>query len=179
VTPSDEPTAVPIVDFASIYRAYAPQLRRFALYLSGDAALADDLVSEAFVRLWTAWDRVELPTLRSYLYAIVRNLFLRSLRHQHRRVPLEDTAVDGRPDPEERARDRSELRVVLAALAKLAEVDRAALLMRADEGLTYEEIAATLGVSVAAAKVKVHRARLKLAEARLAGQEVPVQGAGT
>jgi RNA polymerase sigma-70 factor (ECF subfamily) len=55
--------------------------------------------------------------------------------------------------------------VVLTALARLPEIDRAAVLMRADGGLPYEEIAAALQVSVAAAKVKVHRARLKLAEA--------------
>jgi len=66
------------------------------------------------------------------------------------------------------ASGQSELRVVLAALNRLPEVDRAAVLMRADQGLSYEEIAVVLGVTVTAAKVKVHRARLKLAEARLA-----------
>lgn len=57
----------------------------------------------------------------------------------------------------------------MGALARLPEVDRAAVLMRADEGLAYEEIAAALGISVASAKVKVHRARLKLAEVLPAG----------
>jgi DNA-directed RNA polymerase specialized sigma24 family protein len=45
--------------------------------------------------------------------------------------------------------------------------------MRADEGLPYEDIAAVLGISIGAAKVKVHRARLKLAEALQAGPEAP------
>jgi RNA polymerase sigma-70 factor (ECF subfamily) len=58
---------------------------------------------------------------------------------------------------------------VLAALQALPEIDRAAVLMRAEEGMSYEEIAAALGISLPAAKVKVHRARLKLAEARLPG----------
>ena len=52
-----------------------------------------------------------------------------------------------------------------AALDALPEADRSAVLMRANGGLPYEEIAAVLRISVAAAKVKVHRARLKLAEA--------------
>jgi DNA-directed RNA polymerase specialized sigma24 family protein len=68
-TGRDESTA-PLADFGSLYRAHAPHVRRFALYLSGDGALADDLVSEAFVRVWTARDRVELPTLRGYLFAV-------------------------------------------------------------------------------------------------------------
>jgi RNA polymerase sigma-70 factor (ECF subfamily) len=157
-----------LIDFASLYEAHAQDTRRFALYLSGDATLADDLVSEAFVRVWTARERVALPTVRGYLFATVRNLFLRHVNRQKRGAPLDDRAIDSRPDPEDRASGQSELRLVLAALKRLPEVDRAAVLMRADQGLAYEEIAVALGVTVTAAKVKVHRARLKLAEARLA-----------
>ena len=171
-----------VADFAGIYRAYANDLRRFALYLSGDAALADDLVSEAFVRAWTARDRIEQPTVRAYLFTIVRNLFLHHVRDERRRAPLAAdaaSAVDERPGPEERATGQRELQVVLAALSTLPEVDRAALLMRAGEQVSYEEIAAALGITMAAAKVKVHRARLKLAEARLAGRATARAGSGT
>jgi len=154
-----------LVDFTDLYRAHAQDLRRFAWYLSGDAALADDLVSEAFVRVWTARDRVAVATVRGYLFATLRNLFLQHLRQRRRRVPLDDHTVDERPGPEEHWSGRESLRCVLAALARLPEVDRAAVLMRADDGLPYEEIAAVLGISVACAKVKVHRARLRLAEA--------------
>jgi DNA-directed RNA polymerase specialized sigma24 family protein len=78
MTRTDENLAAPPIDFAGLYGAYAHDLRRFALYLSGDAALADDLVSEAFVRAWTVRERVEMATVRGYLFAIVRNLFLSS-----------------------------------------------------------------------------------------------------
>ncbi len=155
---------MPLVDFADLYREHAHNVRRFALYLSGDAALADDLMSEAFVRVWTAKERVELATVRGYLFAIVRNLFLKHVRHERRHAPLDDRIVADQPGPEDRATDRSSLRAVLAALGALPEIDRAAVLMRADEGLPYEEIAAALGISTTAAKVKVHRARLRLAE---------------
>jgi RNA polymerase sigma-70 factor (ECF subfamily) len=158
----------PLLDVAEVYREHAPGLRRFALYLSGSAAAADDLVSEAFFRLWTTRERVVLSTLRAYLVAIVRNLFLQSRRHEWRRAPLAEDYPGDQPGPEELTRDRNELRMVLAALARLPEIDRAAVLMRAEGGLSYEDIALTLGLSTVAAKVKVHRARLKLAEARLA-----------
>lgn len=62
-------------------------------------------------------------------------------------------------------RARRDLAAVMAALQTLPEIDRAAVVMRAGEELPYEEIAAALGLTVAAAKVKVHRARLKLAAA--------------
>jgi RNA polymerase sigma-70 factor (ECF subfamily) len=157
------------VDFSSLYRAHAADVRRFALYLSGDPALADDLVSDAFARVWTARERVELATVRAYLFAIVRNLFLKHRQREHRQSPLDERTPDEHPGPEDRARGHSELRAVVAALAGLPEPDRAAVLMRADEGLSYEEIGAALGISTGAAKVKVHRARLRLAEALESG----------
>ena len=114
--------------------------------------------------MWTARDRVELSTVRGYLFAIVRNLFLQHLRRERRRAPLQDAIETTEAGPEDRASGQSSLRAVLAALGTLSEVDRAAVLMRADEGLPYEDIAAALGISTTAAKVKVYRARLKLAE---------------
>jgi RNA polymerase sigma-70 factor (ECF subfamily) len=165
MTHSPPEAATPLADFARLYREQAPDVHRFALYLSGDPSLADDLVSEAFVRVWTARERVELATVRGYLFAIVRNLFLQHLRRERRRGPLDERIADDQPDPEVRASDQSSLRAVLTALGTLPEIDRAAVLMRADGALPYEEIAAALRISVAAAKVKVHRARLKLAEA--------------
>lgn len=154
----------PLVDFAALYREHARDVHRFALFLCGDVALADDLTSEAFVRVWTARARVDLTTVRGYIFAIVRNLFLQNLHHDQRRTPLDDRIRVDRPGPEDEARDQSTLRAVLAALAVLPEIDRAALLMRAEDGLPYQEIARALGISTSAAKVKVHRARLRLAE---------------
>jgi RNA polymerase sigma-70 factor (ECF subfamily) len=165
MTPSRREVVTPLADFAGLYREHAAAVHRFAVYLSGDPPLADDLVSEAFVRVWTARERVELATVRGYLLAIVRNLFLRHLRHERRRAPLDERLADGRPDPEVRASDQSTLQTVLSALDALPEADRSAVLMRANGELPYEEIAAVLRISVTAAKVKVHRARLKLAEA--------------
>jgi RNA polymerase sigma-70 factor (ECF subfamily) len=155
---------VPLVDFGRLYRDQAADVHRFAVYLSGDPSLADDLVAEAFVRVWTARERVDLSTVRGYLFAIVRNLFLHHLRDERRLAPLHEGIADDRPGPEVQASDQRRLRSVLAALATMHEVDRAAVLMRAEGGLPYEEIAQALGISVAAAKVKVHRARLRLAD---------------
>jgi RNA polymerase sigma-70 factor (ECF subfamily) len=75
---------------------------------------------------------VELTTVRGCLFAIVRNLFLRHLRHERRRAPLDERFADGRPDPEVRASDQSTLQTVLSALDALPEADRSALLMRAN-----------------------------------------------
>ena len=153
-------------DFGSLYRRYAPDVERFALGLSGDRGLSEEIASETFVRVWTAPAPVRLETVKAYLFTIARNFFLEEMARRRRHTPLHDSIPDPAEGPEENARRRDELRAVLAGLQKLPEIDRAALLMRAEEGMPYEEIAAALGLSLAAAKVRVHRARLKLATLR-------------
>ena len=155
-----------MTDLGLLYKKYAADVFRFALYLSGDRAEAEDITSETFVRAWTAPAPVEMATVKGYLFTIARRLFLMNLRRTSRRAELVDEHLSFAPDPHQRAEDKEAFRAVLAALQRLPEVDRAALLMRAWEELPYEEIGRALGISLASAKVKVHRARLLLAGVR-------------
>jgi RNA polymerase sigma-70 factor (ECF subfamily) len=152
-----------MTDFERLYERHARDVYRFAFYLSGNRAAAEDITSETFIRVWNARDRVELATVRAYLFAIARNLYLRGGRPQSRRAEMPEDVADAAPGPHEEAAGRQEMEAVMAALQELPEGDRAALLMRAEDGLSYGEIAAVLGVSEAAARVRVHRARVKLA----------------
>jgi len=149
-------------DFSELYRRYAPDVFRFALYLTGNRGDAEDITSETFVRLWASSEPIRSQTVKGYLCTIARNLFLQGIRRHSRRVDLSEELPDKAAGPQERAEQRDELERVIACLQKLPELDRAALLMRALEDLPYEEIALALGISVASAKVKVHRARLAL-----------------
>ena len=79
---------------------------------------------------------------------------------------LDENLRDPQASPYAQAEQKAELRTVLAGLQKLPEIDRAALLMRAFDGMPYEEIARALGISLPAVKVKIHRARLALADIR-------------
>ena len=154
------------LDFSALYRAHARDVHRFALFLAGDPALADDVVSETFVRAWHAQERLDLATVKGYLFTIARNLCLQQKRRASRLEPLDNRAPAQAAGLDERIQTRRELELVLRGLQELPEVDRAAVLMRANDGMSYEEIARALRISLSAAKVKVHRARLKLAEAR-------------
>ena len=153
-------------DFSGLYGRYAPGVYRYALFLCGDRTLAEDITSETFVRVWGARDRVELPTVRTYLLAIARNVFLQGLRQRRRVVELDDAISDPAPRPDASHEVAAELDRVMSLLAMLPEVDRTALLLRADEDLGYDEIAAILGITPVAARVKVHRARARLAAIR-------------
>ncbi len=150
------------LDFGGVYERHAASVYRFALYLTGSRAEAQDIVSETFVRAWIATGTIRTGTIKAYLFSIARNLHIEGFRRRRREGQMPSDARDGAPGPEAAAADRSELEAVLAALQAMPEIDRAAVLMRAD-GTSYDEIARALDVSPAAARVKVHRARLKLA----------------
>jgi RNA polymerase sigma-70 factor (ECF subfamily) len=167
-----------MTEIEDLYKRYGGDVRRFALYLCGDMAMADEITSDTFVRAWMASDRIRQPTVKSYLFTIARNAYTDLLRRAARHTQLVENMPDTRISPQTQVEQSAEVRLVLAALQQLPEMDRTVLLMRALDGMPYEEIAETLGISVVAAKVKVHRARLKLMQARQAWREVvPAAGA--
>jgi RNA polymerase sigma-70 factor (ECF subfamily) len=161
---------VEVTDPAELYGRYSADVFRFALYLSGNHAEAEDLTSETFVRAWTAPEAIRSATVKGYLFTIARNLHLQAWRRRRREVELdvtiEATLRDPAAGPETEAERHAELDAVLRALQSLEEIDRAAILMRAMDDMPYDEIARSLGISVPAARVKVHRARRALMEAK-------------
>jgi RNA polymerase sigma-70 factor (ECF subfamily) len=162
-----------IVDFRSLYERYAQDVYRFALYLCGDPVLAEDIAEETFVRAWITPDEIRVGTVKAYLFMIARNLYRDGLKRTARQVELEDDLRDSEPSPEAVSSMRSELQIVLQALQNLPEVDRAVLLMHVQDDMPYAEIAAALGLSVAAVKVKVHRSRIELHRLRAQEREQP------
>jgi RNA polymerase sigma-70 factor (ECF subfamily) len=160
------------LEFGQLYERHAQDVLRFALYLTGSRAEAEDITSETFVRAWVGSDAIRVGTVKAYLFMIARNLHIDWRRRQAKRAELAHDPEDPAPGPESEIGAKSELRAVMAALQRLPEIDRAALLMRSHEDMPYENIAAALGLTPAAARVKVHRARMKLAELR-AWKEAP------
>ena len=155
-----------MTQFHNLYERYAPEVRRFALFLSGNVAVADDITSETFVRVWTSTGTIRESTMKAYLFAIARNLYRDLLRRNRPRAELDESLPDPRPNIDARLEHATELAAVLRAMQDLPEVDRAALVMRASEEMPYEDIAEALGLSVSAVRVKVHRARVKLMRLR-------------
>jgi RNA polymerase sigma-70 factor (ECF subfamily) len=155
-----------MTDFEALYQKYAHDVFRFAFFLSGNRADAEDIASETFVRAWNAPGGIRQSTVKAYLLVIARNCYLHGLRRSRRHAPLEQDFADPRQAPHDSAEQRAELELVMRDLQQLAEVDRTALLLSAAVGISYEQIAETLGLSLGAVKTKIHRARLKLDQAR-------------
>jgi len=153
-------------DFAQLYEKYALDVFRFALYLCGNCADAEDIVSETFVRVWTSAESVRTETVKGLLFTIARNLFLKQLKHRARRAELPEAIADPAPLADTWLEQRDQAEAVFRAIENLPPTDRAALVMRAVDGLAYSEIARVLEISEVSAKVKVHRARAALMNLR-------------
>src|SRR5512143_2229407 len=148
------------MDFSQLYARYARDVHRFALFLSGDTALAEDLTAETFARALAGRDGLRVDTVKAYLLAIVRNLYRDVRRREGRFVSLE-FAPEEAPSAATQANVDGRLRLeeALAAVQRLPEGEREALVLAVVGELSYERIAAVLGCSIPAVKVRVHRAR--------------------
>jgi RNA polymerase sigma-70 factor (ECF subfamily) len=154
-----------MTDFQALYDRYAGVLYRFAVALSGNRTDAEDLVADAFVRLWTSPGDIREATVQAYLFTIVRNLFLTRRSKAARHVPIDDHLPDPARGHDARTAATQELASLRPHLSALDPADRTALLMRTADGLSYDEIGAALGLSAGAVRVRVHRARARLARA--------------
>jgi len=160
-----------MLNFNELYDLYANEVYKFAYWLSGDRFEAEDITSETFIRVWVRFSTIRTETLKAYLFTIARNIYLKKLRKGKKQIALNDTFPDRNPEPEKLVDSRLELQRVWSALQKLSEIDRAAFVLRVQHELSYAEISRVLGISLTAAKVKVHRVRKKLLAARV-DQEV-------
>jgi RNA polymerase sigma-70 factor (ECF subfamily) len=152
-----------MISFHELYERHARDVYRFALFLTGNPATAEDLTSDTFVRAWTARGAIREASVRAYLLTIARNLWRDSRRRDRRLVPLEDAgelAVDAT------AERLADLRWTERQLAQIAAGDRHALLLHSRDGLSYEEVARRLDISVGAVKSRIFRARQALAAIR-------------
>jgi len=121
----------------------------------------------------TASGEIKSETVKGYLLTIAKNLAYKKSNREKRFVPIEAELSEPLMRPEQTAENSASLQTALRFIQTLPEVDRAALVLRLQDDLLYEEIASILKISLAAAKVKVHRARLKLTEYMHQQEEQP------
>jgi RNA polymerase sigma-70 factor (ECF subfamily) len=146
--------------FDQAVRAYSAQLYQYAMWLCRDRHHAEDIVQEAFARAWKHWDQVrDEGGRRSWLYTIVRNEFL---RHNERSAAAPDQIDDEDVKALMDERDFTIGLEVRQALDRLPAQHLEPLLLQSLAGMTCEEIALVLGVSVAATMTRLTRARIAL-----------------
>lgn len=155
--------------FDLLVRRHTARMYRVAVRIVADPADAEDVVQDAWLAAWRG--------LRSYrgeaepstwLYRVVTNTGLAHLRRRRRTVSIDERLQEvlvatEEPDVPESAAVRTEqAALVQAAVAELEPSQRVPLVLHEFEGLSYEEVAAVLDISVAAVGSRLHRARERL-----------------
>jgi RNA polymerase sigma-70 factor (ECF subfamily) len=169
-----------VLDFNRIVTEYERRIVRYLASLLGDAALAQDLAQETFLRVHRGLEQLRSPKARTaWIYRIASNLALDHLRSRTSRqqgqtvsleaellgvesvepaIPSEELSADGRLEQEEMAA------CIRRYIHHLPGAYRTCLILRDLEGLGEKAVAEALGCSGRVVKVRIHRARKKLRE---------------
>lgn len=161
--------SVPLPSWDELVREHADRVYRLAYRLSGNAHDAEDLTQETFIRVFRSLSSYQPGTFEGWLHRITTNLFLDMVRRRSR-IRMEALPEDyervpsGGPDPEQIYHDARLDPHLQRALDGLPPDYRAAVVLCDIEGLSYEEIAATLGVKLGTVRSRIHRGRQALRE---------------
>ena len=154
--------------FARVVDAYWERLFRWLYRLTRDRHRAEDLTQETFLKALAAVGSFRAGSnFRAWLFRIGHNNFV-NLKRSERKSPQppgdEPPAADETPGPVTTAADREELERVARAVNDLPTDFRTALLLRAEEGMSFREVAAVLKITEETARWRVFKARQKLAK---------------
>ena len=151
---------------------YQDPVFNYCRRMTRDPGQAEEIAQEAFVRTLTRLEQYdERYSFSAWIFKIATNLCIDHIRRSRRiaySLDEELEAADGsfrrelpseEPDPAERTLAREQMEMLNDAVARLPEHYRAILLLRHQEGLSYEEIAAVLGLPIGTVKIRIHRAR--------------------
>ena len=143
--------------------AAVPSLRAFAISLCGNVDRADDLVQETLLRAMANIDSFQPGTnMSAWLFTILRNLFRSDYRKRRREVEDAEGSYAKTLKTQPAQNAHLEFEEFRAALDKLPQDQREALILVGASGFSYEEAAHICGCAVGTIKSRVNRARSKL-----------------
>lgn len=150
-----------------IVRDHGDRVYRLAYRLAGNSHDAEDITQETFIRVFRSLSGFRPGSFEGWLHRITTNVFLDMVRRRQRirmeALPEETDRIAGRePSPEQAYQDSNLDPDLQAALDELLPEFRAAVVLCDVEGLSYEEIGATLGVKLGTVRSRIHRGRQAL-----------------
>ncbi|MEU3479466.1 RNA polymerase sigma factor [Streptomyces sp. NPDC033754] len=166
-----------IASLTTVVLESQPHVRKFALSLCASPQDAEDAAQEALIILYRKIGTLRASgALASWMFRIVRNECLRQLRLLAARrdeAPAPGPEAAAEPSAEESALHRLEVERIAAAVSGLPRDQRQVLIMRDVQGLPGRTVANALGLSSAAMKSRLHRARGALRDALAATEATP------
>jgi len=162
--------------FEELHRRLEPPLARFVRRLIGDSYEAEDIVQDTLIALYTHLPKLDPPEkLRPFLFRVARNRCYDILRQQGRyesvsidtdeddpagvRIAFDIAAAVGETSPEDATSWLLMLMEVKAAMDRLPELQRQALILYCEEGLSYNEIAEVMDTSLGTIKSRLFHAK--------------------
>jgi RNA polymerase sigma factor (sigma-70 family) len=177
ITATPEATLPADLTWENIVEQHSARVYRLAYHLTGNKHDAEDLTQDVFIRVFNSLSQYKPGTFEGWLHRITTNLFLDRVRRK-KRIRFDFMADDDAAVPTSDSFDRYERSGqpedafdmshfgddIVQALAELPPEYRAAVVLSDIEGLSYEEIAATLGIKMGTVRSRLSRARAKLRE---------------
>lgn len=159
------------MDASEFKRMFLPHNRRMywaAWRLTGNAQAAEDLVQEAFLKLWTKRGQIgDIDNAEAYCVTLVKNLFYDERRHKHLETtdsPPDDMNISANNDTAGRVERVDESSHVMRLINKLPAQQRQIITMRDVDDLSYDEIETRTGIAGANIRVLLSRARKRIRE---------------
>ena len=156
--------------FEEIYNMYYPVLCNYAVGITKELSIAEDAVSEMFLKLWEERDTIVIESsLKSYLFKSVYHQCLNALKHVRVQDKYRDFFLHHLPLSEDTTDYplsgviENEIKEILQkTLEQLPEQCRKIFIMSRFDGMKHEEIAQELGISINTVRTQIHRALAKL-----------------
>ncbi len=163
---SDQPTdrSSDELLFRKYFTQYSLQLRNFLYYKCGDLQQAEDIMQEAFIRLWDKRKDVPESKVKSFLFTVANNLFLDQVKHQQvvLRFQQKPHKQINHEHPHYLLEEEEFYQHLQHAINCLPEKSRVVFLMNRIDKLPYREIALRLSISVKAVEKRMHKALIEL-----------------
>ncbi len=150
--------------FTTLFETHAEAVRNYIYYKCGDKEQAEDVMQEAFIKLWHNCKKVLFEKAKGFLCTVANNLFLnqvarQKVRLQYTRLPHSTKNVES---PDFVMEEKEFLDKLQNAIAELPDGQREVFLLNRIDKKTYKEIAEMLGISVKAVEKRMHNALKKM-----------------
>jgi len=147
--------------FRRLYLKYAKDIRQFLFFKTQNIERAEDMMQDAFIKLWDNCSNVSFDKVKSYLFTTANHLFINQFRHDKvvRAYENQSTTLDKEVEnPEFIAIEKEFLEKINNTIAALPEKQREVFVMNRIEKKKYKEIAELLDISVKAVEKRMHQA---------------------